>query len=263
MGKPTENDRIAFNTINRNQKVQALYNYLYVGQNMQEVAKYVFNDSSSHASQRVSVITRCYGFSNRNSGIFRKYDDLEMSDIEAFVKKYPNGCESDMVMRDFIEKRMAEKKRKKNNNSSMQNSVQNNTGFWEQLPQRIDSQQNTYSNSSTNSSNDISEADGCSVMIGIGVALLILYLMRHKILTAIGTILPYVIIIGIGILIVKAVLKGAASSMQGLHFEFSVGGLIWAIIFFYIGYGGMQDGGSFGVALIFFLIGLAGIVKRG
>lgn len=102
MGRPTDNDWNLFNTVSDNTKAEVLYSYLCEGYNMQEVARNTLHDYNDMASQRVSNITRCYGFDGKNGGRYSKYN-LTLKDIKGFVKKYPNGCFSCDTMDDYVE----------------------------------------------------------------------------------------------------------------------------------------------------------------
>ena len=100
MANVTMNDINSFQYVSRKQKVDAMTLYLIgdngVVYNMQEVEGIVFGRGTS---QTVSMIHRCYNFSDRNGGRYRNGCWFEQqygyrvtrADIEAFVKKYPNG----------------------------------------------------------------------------------------------------------------------------------------------------------------------------
>lgn len=104
MASPTMNDWRTFETVKNKDKAAVLYNYLCrSGYNMTDVAQVVWNDYNPHASQRVSNITRCYGFEDRNGGRYSRYD-LSLADIEGFVKKYPDGCHDYRIMDEYVKK---------------------------------------------------------------------------------------------------------------------------------------------------------------
>ncbi|MBQ8316059.1 MAG: hypothetical protein IJX95_10025 [Lachnospiraceae bacterium] len=115
MSAPTENDWNYFYTESFDNKVNVLYYYLCEGSyNMQEVANRILHDYNPHAPQRVSVITRCYGFGGNNKGSLRSIGATR-EDVVAFVRAYPNGCYYDgkgQVMRDFLVKRGQERNRR-------------------------------------------------------------------------------------------------------------------------------------------------------
>lgn len=75
---------------------------------MEDVAAVVFpGEQPRSGGEKVSVVTRCYGFEGRNSGIFSKWGiagALRDSDIKEFVKTYPRGCRFDngAEMRQFL-----------------------------------------------------------------------------------------------------------------------------------------------------------------
>ena len=122
MGAPTQADWMVFQSEKRQAKVGVLYEYLCVGrQNMKDVAQKVLHDYNDQAGQRVSVITRCYGFEGHNQGKFSKWGVLP-EDVEAFVKKYPNGCSYDggKTMAEFLMARVQARKNVKSNNSTVQ-----------------------------------------------------------------------------------------------------------------------------------------------
>lgn len=87
-----------FNYIPKETVVDCMELYLIYGYNMQQVQEQVFGDTSGSA-HRVSLIHRCYNFSNRNGGRYgrdgaftRTYGrEVTRSDIEAFVYTYPGG----------------------------------------------------------------------------------------------------------------------------------------------------------------------------
>lgn len=95
----TENDIQSFRQINEQDKIRCMEAYLinHVG-TMQDVGERIFYDRN--ASFTVSLIHRAYNFSQRNGGRYkngcafeRKYNyHVSTADIEAFVRKYPNGC---------------------------------------------------------------------------------------------------------------------------------------------------------------------------
>lgn len=113
MGMPTENDWNLFATVSNADKAAVLYAYLCEGYNMVEVAQNTLHDYNDMASQRVSNITRCYGFSGQNSGKYRKYE-LSKKDVEKFVKENPDGCFDSKIM-DFYVRELYEKRQKVKN----------------------------------------------------------------------------------------------------------------------------------------------------
>lgn len=119
MASPTTNDWRTFETVKNKDKAAVLYAYLCQGYNMVEVAQVALHDYNDMASQRVSNITRCYGFSGQNGGRYRKYD-LSLADIEGFVKKHPDGCHDYRIMDEYV-KNLAESRQRTQSQTSQQN----------------------------------------------------------------------------------------------------------------------------------------------
>lgn len=109
MPAPTNNDWNSFRVETFENKVNVLFYYLCQGgYNMQEIATQVLRTNNQHGSQRVSLITRCYGFEGKNGGAFRTIGATR-EDVAAFVREYPNGCSYDgegQVMRAYLQKRV-------------------------------------------------------------------------------------------------------------------------------------------------------------
>ena len=120
---PTENDWRAFESIKQRDKTAVLYVYLGLkGYNMQEVAHHALGNDDDQASQIVSVITRCYGFSGRNAGKFvslydnsfrgfsqSDIDNFKLNDIKAFVDTHPYGNTTPEQMESFLRDRISER----------------------------------------------------------------------------------------------------------------------------------------------------------
>lgn len=119
MASPTMNDWRTFETVKNKDKAAVLYAYLCQGYNMVEVAQVALHDYNDMASQRVSNITRCYGFSGQNGGRYRKYD-LSLADIEGFVKKHPDGCHDYRIMDEYV-KKLAESRQRTQSQAPQQN----------------------------------------------------------------------------------------------------------------------------------------------
>lgn len=113
----TENDLNAFYQIPADIKAKILCGYLGMrGNNMTDVAVKILHDSSPQCSQRVSVVTRVYGFDGKNSGRFyRLYEPFKnepgilktmLSDFTAFVSRYPNGETDPATMESFLRERI-------------------------------------------------------------------------------------------------------------------------------------------------------------
>lgn len=127
MAAPTNNDKAVFTGIEKRQKLQILIEYLWEGTgNMAEVGDWVFpGEGSFSASQKVSCVTRCYGFGDNNRGVYKKWGiakDLVQDDLEAFIEKYPNGCRYDgngVEMQRFLSQRIEIRKRAAIQNEQM------------------------------------------------------------------------------------------------------------------------------------------------
>jgi hypothetical protein len=103
--------------------------YLIRGMKMNEVAKLFFN---SDYSFDVSLIHRCYNFSDRNSGRYsansnfvRKYGyRVTKRDIEEFINIYPDGTfKQGITFDDFLLKKIARMK-KANHNQNVKTHTQ-------------------------------------------------------------------------------------------------------------------------------------------
>lgn len=142
MASPTMNDWRTFETVKNKDKAAVLYAYLCQGYNMVEVAQVALHDYNDMASQRVSNITRCYGFSGQNGGRYRKYD-LSLADIEGFVKKHPDGCHDYRIMDEYVKKLAESRQRQKVNSASKQasNVINQQTSYYQN--QRVDIQKET------------------------------------------------------------------------------------------------------------------------
>lgn len=110
--------------------------------NMQEVGAKVFGDDNY--SYTVSMIHRCYNFSGQNSGKYRngcKFEQMygyrvSRKDIEAFVKKYPNGTfNNGVTFEDFLRTRL---------NNTQKFTQQVFSGQPEQVKQQYNYQKNNY-----------------------------------------------------------------------------------------------------------------------
>lgn len=89
----TANDLNALSSYSERQRAQVLCCYLLDPNrfNMQEVAQKVLRDDNDQAGQRVSLITRSYGFSARNAG--RYAGAATEQDVWDFVRSYqPERC---------------------------------------------------------------------------------------------------------------------------------------------------------------------------
>lgn len=160
MGRPTDNDWNAFKFVSNDDKAKVLYSYLCEGYNMNDVAKYTLGDSNDRASERVSNITRCYGFHGRNSGDYSG-KDIELADIKKFVNKHPNGCDDRKVLDDYIKKLLDDKSKKKDKEKNNSRDILDSFDF-----------DNSYNNSSIQKvSNDYSSSSS-STSIETGLELI-------------------------------------------------------------------------------------------
>lgn len=168
MSAPTENDWNYFYTESFDNKVNVLYYYLCEGSyNMEEVAKRMLHDYNSHASKRVSAITRCYGLGGNNKGSFQSIGATR-EDVVALVRAYPSGCYYDgkgQVMREFLEKRV-----QKQNRIGVSYSQPQYTG---RSVGTVRSNRKTYNNNDV----DFSEDDIFTVaeLIRAGIVLLLMF----------------------------------------------------------------------------------------
>ena len=110
-----------FKSLSFEKKVDSMELYLigddrYKRYNMQMVGLRVFGDENY--SFTVSLIHRCYNFSGQNGGKYRNGCKFEQatgycvtrSDIEAFIKKYPNGTfNNGVTFEDFLITRIRSK----------------------------------------------------------------------------------------------------------------------------------------------------------
>lgn len=86
MGRMADNDANALSQIRNGARARVLYLYLVQGWNMKDIAEEVFDDYDDFSSQRVSVVTRSYGFhQGRGRG---RYRDIPESLIKSFVRDH-------------------------------------------------------------------------------------------------------------------------------------------------------------------------------
>ncbi len=119
MGKntfATPADLAALHSYSERQRIAVLSCYLLDPKEytMQDVAEIILGDNGSQAGQRVSLITRCYGFSARNAG--RYCGQAEEQDIRDFVRQYqPERTASGLAegsFDSFLQPRLAERRRR-------------------------------------------------------------------------------------------------------------------------------------------------------
>lgn len=118
MANITHDELNTFKSITTKQVIESMELYL-IGNNgrtmnMAEVGRAVFG--SDTYSQRVSLIHRIYNFSGQNGGKYAKGCDFERrygykvtkADIQAFVRKYPNGTyDNGVTFDDFLLSRIS------------------------------------------------------------------------------------------------------------------------------------------------------------
>lgn len=165
--------------------------------NMQEVGARVFGDENY--SYTVSLIHRCYNFAGQNGGKYRNGCKFEQTygyrvtrnDIEAFVKKYPNGTfNNGVTFEDFLRTRV-NSAQKTNTQKSAPKRRQTSPRQKQQV-QRMPQQQYTYQN--TGYSNDPmmdKKFKGIMIAVGsVGAGILLIMLLsgnlfRHWIIALI------------------------------------------------------------------------------
>lgn len=113
----TSDELVQFKNLSVKKKIDNMELYL-IGSNgykynMQEVGERVFGDENY--SYTVSLIHRCYNFAGQNGGKYRNGCKFEQTygyrvsrkDIEAFIKKYPNGTfDNGVTFEDFLRTRV-------------------------------------------------------------------------------------------------------------------------------------------------------------
>lgn len=257
MASPTRNDWENFRNVRHEDKVNILYYYLCQGYNMKEVAEHILGDFNSHAPQRVSNVTRCYGFSDRNSGRYKRYN-LTIGDIDAFVRMYPNGCDSDAVMTAFVEEcarrkqqSLTQETNKMHSNGTMDAPLDMSGLFSQNEKTFNDNRLDDYSDSDD-------ESKGCGCLFWVLIIMVVMFFLSDKTAFILGAILPYITIIGVIVLVFKLIKKG----LSGLRWKITLGGLIWAIMFFGIAKNMWENSGSGIGILIVIVIGLLGFLKK-
>lgn len=149
----TSDELAQFKSLAVKKKVDSMELYLIGANgykyNMQEVGARVFG--GENYSYTVSLIHRCYNFAGQNGGKYRNGCKFEQTygyrvtrkDIEAFVKKYPNGTfNNGVTFEDFLRTRVSSTQK-----STLSKSVQNqrqSAPRQNQQVQRIPQQQYNY-----------------------------------------------------------------------------------------------------------------------
>lgn len=202
----TSDELAQFKSLAVKKKVDSMELYL-IGSNgykynMQEVGARVFGDENY--SYTVSLIHRCYNFSGQNGGKYRNGCNFEQttgyrvtrSDIEAFVKKYPNGTYNNGVtFEDFLKTRVKSGSTQPRNTSTTKNIQRTTTrkkGTSQKTANSFYSQQNYYI-PQNNGGNEIPPERLKILMLGLGclgvLVLMILLLtgglFRHWIISLI------------------------------------------------------------------------------
>ena len=80
-----DDERLQIRSLDFDTRVEILYAYLVQGYNMEEVGEEILGIDNDQPGRRVSSLTRCYGFSGRNSGSYR---NVSRQLIEQFVDEY-------------------------------------------------------------------------------------------------------------------------------------------------------------------------------
>lgn len=202
----TSDELAQFKSLAVKKKVDSMELYL-IGSNgykynMQEVGARVFGDENY--SYTVSLIHRCYNFSGQNGGKYRngcKFEQItgyrvSRSDIEAFVKKYPNGTfNNGVIFEDFLKTRVKSgsiQHRTFSATKNVQRSTTRKQGTSRQITNSFTSQQNYYV-PQNNIGNDISPERLKMLMLGLGcigglILMILLFtggLFRHWIISLI------------------------------------------------------------------------------
>jgi hypothetical protein len=127
--KISESELQQFRAFDPTLKANVMEAYLIRGMKMNEVAKLFLNSNYSFA---VSLIHRCYNFSDKNSGRYsanshfvRKYGyRVTKRDIEEFINMYPDGTfKQGITFDDFLLKKIARMK-KANHNQNINTHTQ-------------------------------------------------------------------------------------------------------------------------------------------
>lgn len=154
----TSDELAQFKSLAVKKKVDSMELYLIGANgykyNMQEVGARVFGNENY--SYTVSLIHRCYNFAGQNGGKYRNGCKFEQTygyrvsrkDIEAFVKKYPNGTfNNGVTFEDFLRTRV--NSAPKAPSKQQRQSVPRQNNQVQRMPQQQFNYQNTgYNNDS-------------------------------------------------------------------------------------------------------------------
>lgn len=173
-----------FNSIPKKRKIDCMEAYLIgkdgkVYRSMQAVGDAIVGDENY--SYTVSLIHRCYNFSQQNGGRYRNGCKFEQTygyrvtrqDIEAFVNKYPHGTfNQGITFEDFLKTRLHSNRSTPVREAPRQIQYEDNRTFPEEF-----SQQNTQANGEGGSSDSGGIAD---LIIGI-IMLVVLFLILRSV----------------------------------------------------------------------------------
>ena len=172
----TSDELAQFKSLAVKKKVDSMELYLIGANgykyNMQEVGARVFGDENY--SYTVSLIHRCYNFAGQNGGKYRNGCKFEQTygyrvtrkDIEAFVKKYPNGAfNNGITFEDFLRTRV-NSSQKSTSTKPAQNQRQSAPRQNRQV-QRMPQQQYNYQNSGY-SNDPMMDKKFRGIMIAVG-----------------------------------------------------------------------------------------------
>lgn len=164
-----------FNSIPKKQKIDCMEAYLIgkdgkVYRNMQSVGALVFGNENSFT---VSLVHRCYNFSQQNGGRYKNGCKFEQTygyrvtrrDIEAFVNKYPHGTfNQGITFEDFLMTRLKSNRSAPVREAPRQIQYEDDWTSPEEFPQQ---------NTQTDGKSNISDS-GYMVLALIGIIVLIL-----------------------------------------------------------------------------------------
>lgn len=164
----TNDELNQFRHISLKNKIDSMQLYL-IGKNgykfnMQDVGYKVFSDPNY--SYTVSLIHRCYNFSGQNSGKYRdgcKFEQrygyrVSRKDIEAFIKKYPNGTfNSNITFEDFLITRINNNSYSVNTSSHLEEDFltkRTNNNSYAKLQRQLNSNHQKQDNYTSSNSED-------------------------------------------------------------------------------------------------------------
>ena len=194
---PSNLDWENLGTIDKEKKTSILYLYLYENMNMNEVAEEVYGRSEMSETNNVSNVMRCYGFSGRNSGYFSKKLNYELNynDFREFVDKYPRGCRGDWPNHSTIDAFMRKKQMSKGTSylSECDNNLKEDRN---PSVARMNNKNEQQINSATNRKTSTDSDD------------------------MVGEIIAIILVLIIGIILIKSILKYIISNVPVLSYIF-------------------------------------------